>query len=179
MSPFLCGSPGRLADDGSDERQQQASGKRPGTKSREVVHRRCGHDYGDYMSGPLSRGATVTSLFSFLVRHDHVHMGVMGHRRAPCVQHGGEADACAEMLWVVCNRDGRLGGRLARCAEGSAARRCRAPVWSKNCKIPAAEPRQPRSLIIRPFGFARGWNTGSSIARSSSLSAQFAEICHA
>jgi hypothetical protein len=34
-------------------------------------------------------------------RHDHVHMGVVGHRRAPCVQHGGDADACAEMLRVV------------------------------------------------------------------------------
>jgi hypothetical protein len=36
----------------------------------------------------------------------------VGHRRAPCVQDGGEADSCAEMLWVVCNRDGRLGGGL-------------------------------------------------------------------
>ena len=33
-------------------------------------------------------------------RHDHVHVRVMGERRAPGVQHGGEADAGAEMLGV-------------------------------------------------------------------------------
>ena len=36
--PFLCRFPGRLDDDGSHDRQQQASGKRQGTKSREIVH---------------------------------------------------------------------------------------------------------------------------------------------
>jgi hypothetical protein len=35
-------------------------------------------------------------------------------------------------------------------------------------------------LIIRPFGFARVWNTGSSIvSESSSHSARLTEICQA
>jgi hypothetical protein len=41
-------------------------------------------------------------------------------------------------------------------------------------KIPASEPRQPRSLIICAFG--RVWNTGSPIVRSSVPSAQFVEM---
>jgi hypothetical protein len=35
---LLCRFPGRLSDDDSCGHQQQASGKRQGTKSREVVH---------------------------------------------------------------------------------------------------------------------------------------------
>ena len=30
-------------------------------------------------------------------RHDHVNMRVVGHRRAPAVEHGGGADAGAEV----------------------------------------------------------------------------------
>ncbi len=33
-------------------------------------------------------------------RHDHVDVRMMGHRRAPGVEHGGDADAGAEMLRV-------------------------------------------------------------------------------
>ena len=29
-----------------------------------------------------------------------MHMRMMGHRRAPSMEHGGDADARAEMLWI-------------------------------------------------------------------------------
>ncbi len=40
---------------------------------------------------------------------DDVEMRMMGHRRAPGVEHGGEADAGAEMLWISADREQRLG----------------------------------------------------------------------
>ncbi len=39
-------------------------------------------------------------------------VGMMGERRAPDVQHGGEADAGAEMLGVGGDRGQRLGAVL-------------------------------------------------------------------
>jgi len=38
-------------------------------------------------------------------RHDHVHMGMVGQGRAPSVEHGGDADAGAQVLRV--GRDGQ------------------------------------------------------------------------
>ena len=35
----------------------------------------------------------------------------MGHRRAPGVEHGGEADAGAEMFWISADDEQRLGRR--------------------------------------------------------------------
>lgn len=46
-------------------------------------------------------------------RHDHVHVRMVRHRRTPGVEHGSDADACAEML-PIC-RDGQH--RLRRCLE--------------------------------------------------------------
>jgi hypothetical protein len=37
---------------------------------------------------------------------------MVGERRAPGVQHGGEADPRAKMLWVGGDRGQRLGGGL-------------------------------------------------------------------
>ena len=45
-------------------------------------------------------------------RHDDVDMRVMGQRRAPGVQHGGEADAGAKVLRVGGDGDERLGRGL-------------------------------------------------------------------
>ena len=42
-------------------------------------------------------------------RHDHVDMRVVGHRRAPSVEHGGDADAGAEVLAVGGDGAQRLG----------------------------------------------------------------------
>jgi hypothetical protein len=44
-------------------------------------------------------------------RHDHVEMRMMGHRRAPSVEHGGDADAGAEMLWIGSDGEQCLGRR--------------------------------------------------------------------
>ena len=42
-------------------------------------------------------------------RHDHVHVRVMGHGRAPTVQHGGDADASAEVPGIGGDRGQGLG----------------------------------------------------------------------
>src|SRR5215471_17234465 len=43
--------------------------------------------------------------------HDHVDVRVVGHCRAPAMEHGGGADACAEMLGIGGDREQRLSGR--------------------------------------------------------------------
>ena len=45
-------------------------------------------------------------------RHDHVHVRMMGERRAPGMKNGQDTDACSEVLGVGCDRDQRLGRRL-------------------------------------------------------------------
>jgi len=42
--------------------------------------------------------------------NDDVDMRMMGERRAPGVQNGGEADARAQMSGVGCDREQRVGG---------------------------------------------------------------------
>ena len=42
--------------------------------------------------------------------HDHVDMRVVGHRRAPRMEHGGDADAGAEMPGIGGDREHGLGG---------------------------------------------------------------------
>jgi hypothetical protein len=42
-----------------------------------------------------------------------MHMRMVGHRRAPAVEHGGDADAGVEMLWIGGNGE----QCLRRCAE--------------------------------------------------------------
>ena len=44
--------------------------------------------------------------------HDTVEVRVVGQRRAPAMQHGGQADAGAEMLGIGSDGDQRLGGGL-------------------------------------------------------------------
>ncbi len=44
--------------------------------------------------------------------HDTVQMGMMGHGRAPGMQHGGHAQACTQTLGIGPNRQQRLGGAL-------------------------------------------------------------------
>ena len=59
---------------------------------------------------------------------DAVHMGVMGHGRAPGVQHQGRADAGTQMFWIGGDRAQGLGGGLEQEADRSPPccnRRCR------------------------------------------------------
>ena len=44
--------------------------------------------------------------------NDHMHMWVVGHRRAPCMKHRGYGDACAQMLRVGGDLEQRFRGRL-------------------------------------------------------------------
>ena len=44
-------------------------------------------------------------------RHDHVDMRMVGHRRAPTVEHGSGADAGAEVFGIGGNSQQRLGSR--------------------------------------------------------------------
>ena len=55
-----------------------------------------------YPSPPIERDAAA--------RHDHVNMRMMRHRRAPGVEHGGDADPGAQMPGVRRDRHHRLGG---------------------------------------------------------------------
>jgi hypothetical protein len=45
-------------------------------------------------------------------RHDHMHVGMMGERRAPSVKHGDDTDARAETLGVGGDGERGLGRRL-------------------------------------------------------------------
>jgi hypothetical protein len=45
-------------------------------------------------------------------RHDHVHVRMMGERRAPRMQHGGDADPRAEALLIGSDGERCLGRRL-------------------------------------------------------------------
>ena len=56
-----------------------------------------------YPAPPVERDAAA--------RHDHVDMRMVCHRRSPCVEHGGDADAGAEVLRVGRDRHHRLGRR--------------------------------------------------------------------
>src|SRR5215467_6082571 len=42
-------------------------------------------------------------------RHDHMHVRMMGERRAPRVQHGGDTDPRTEALWISSDGERRLG----------------------------------------------------------------------
>ena len=53
-----------------------------------------------YPAPPVERDAAAW--------HDHVDMGMVCHRRSPCVEHGGDADAGAEVLRVCRDRHHRL-----------------------------------------------------------------------
>ena len=44
-------------------------------------------------------------------RHNHMHVRMVGHCRAPAVEHGRGADARAEVLGIGGDRQQRLGGR--------------------------------------------------------------------
>ena len=50
--------------------------------------------------GRARRNPTLPVQRQSATRHDHVDVRVMGHRRTPGVQDGGDTDAGAQMLWV-------------------------------------------------------------------------------
>jgi len=67
----------------------------------------------DALKPKASRGDPARSVRrQAAARNDHVDMRMMGHRRAPGVEHGGEADARAQMLGIGGDRGQRFGRRL-------------------------------------------------------------------
>jgi hypothetical protein len=81
--------------------------------------------------------------------NDDVDMWMMGERRAPGVQHGGEADARAEMLRVGGDGDQRLGRRPEQeVVEGGL-------VWNAMAPIGEPLPRR-RALTLRAVTVAAG-----------------------
>ena len=69
------------------------------------------HAHGQEEAGPARHPALAVERDA-AARHDHVDVRVMGHRRAPGVQHGGDADAGAEVLGIGGDRDQGLGRGL-------------------------------------------------------------------
>ena len=69
------------------------------------------HADGEEEAGPAGYPALAVERDA-AARHDDVHMRMMGERRAPGVEHGGEADAGAEMLGIGGDGDERLGRGL-------------------------------------------------------------------
>src|ERR1022692_4462843 len=60
----------------------------------------------------LGRAATHRALSNESPPPGTVHVRMMGERRAPAVQHGGDTDPCAEALGIACDGARRLGRRL-------------------------------------------------------------------
>src|SRR5947208_771511 len=59
-------------------------------------------------------------------RHDHVYVWMMRHRRAPGVEHGGDADGSAYVLWIGRDCEHGLGcGLEQQVVEEEAQRRNR------------------------------------------------------
>src|SRR5271165_2850207 len=67
------------------------------------------HAHGQEEAGPAS-DPTFAVQRKAAAGNDDVDVRMVGQRRAPSVQHGGEADARAQMLGVGGDGDERLGG---------------------------------------------------------------------
>jgi len=62
--------------------------------------------------GSTARDPALAIRRDAATRHDHVHVWMVGERRAPSVEHGGDADAGAQVLGVGGDGEGGLGRRL-------------------------------------------------------------------
>jgi hypothetical protein len=84
--------------------------QRPEAFEKETAKQTRQHAHGEEEAGPAGdpTGAVQRKAAAW---NDDVDMRMMGQRRAPGVQHGGEADARAEMLGVGGDRGQRLGRR--------------------------------------------------------------------
>ena len=103
----------RVGESGVIAEELQAAGvvrgdqllqEQPAEQAREHAHRQ-------EEAGPAGDPALAVERDA-AARHDHVDVRMMGQRRAPGVQHGGDADAGAEVLGVGGDGDQRLGRGL-------------------------------------------------------------------
>ena len=84
--------------------RDQPGEEQPAEQLAEHPHRKQEGRARRYPSASVGRDAAA--------RHDHVDVRMVRHRRAPCVEHGGDADARAEMLGICRDRQHRLRCRL-------------------------------------------------------------------
>ena len=96
---------------GGEPRQEQ-----PAEQAREHAHRQEEAGPARYPALAVERDAAA--------RHDHVDVRMVGHRRAPGVEHGGDADAGAEVLGIGGDRES-----ASRPRPGTAGRRSTALFW--------------------------------------------------
>ena len=100
-----CGERGEIAEEGETAglvQRLEAFEKKTAEQARQ-------HAHGEEEAGPAS-DPTFAVQRKAAARNDHVEVRMMGERRAPGVQHGGETDARAQMLRVGGDGDERLGG---------------------------------------------------------------------
>ena len=84
---------------GVGERRQE----QPPEQARKHLHRQEKAGLAAHPARPVERDPTA--------RHNHMDVRVVGHCRAPAVEHGGGADARAEVPGVGGDREQRLRGR--------------------------------------------------------------------
>ena len=101
----LFGERGKVAEE--DEAAGRMQGREPfeeepAEQAREHPHRQKEAGLAGDPARPVRRQAAAGN--------DHVDVGMVGHRRAPGVEHGGQADARAQMLRVGGDGGQRLGG---------------------------------------------------------------------
>ena len=70
----------------------EAGQEEPAEQAREHPHRQQEAGSAGHPACPVERYPTA--------RHDHMNMRMVGRRRAPGVEHGGGADASAEVLGI-------------------------------------------------------------------------------
>ncbi len=100
-----CGERGEIAEEGETAglvQRVEAFEKKTAEQAREDAH-------GEEEAGPAS-DPTFAVQRKAAARNDNVDVRMMGERRAPGVQHGGEADVRAQMLRVGGDGGQRLGG---------------------------------------------------------------------
>jgi len=69
------------------------------TGQKEPAEQAGDHPHRQQESGSAAHPARVVERYP-AARHDHVNMRVVGHRRAPAVEHGSGANASAEVLGI-------------------------------------------------------------------------------
>ena len=93
-----------VAEEGQPTRRVnlgEAGQEEPPEQAREDPHRQQEAGPAGYPTGSVERYPAA--------RHDHVNVRVVGHRRAPAMEHRGGADAGAEVLGVGGDGEQRLG----------------------------------------------------------------------
>jgi hypothetical protein len=99
----VVGETGLVAEEGKSSdpvELDQPGEEQTAEEPAQYPHRQQEGRTGRYPALPIGRDAAAW--------HDHVDMGMVRHRRSPCVEHSGDADARAKVSWVSRDRYHRL-----------------------------------------------------------------------